>query len=234
MTAEQVARTYDTSIVVRRWLGAYVDLFVVLAIFLIPDLISNDFYRKGLPVWFALAIAYFPVMETLTGRTLGKYLTGTIVVDAQGKVPSVGQAFIRTILRVVEVNPVLMGGIPAGIAAALSKTRQRLGDMAAGTYVIRQQHVSLISDYLVQVPLERLVPAPRASWAVAARYLGLLSPVILPAPAAIVCGIMGLRQIRRNPELRGRGSAIFGIVAGTMMLAFLLWAFFMTERSGGV
>lgn len=39
-------------------------------------------------------------------------------------------------MRLVEVNPFLLGGIPAGIAVALSTYNQRLGDMLAGTYVV--------------------------------------------------------------------------------------------------
>ena len=35
----------------------------------------------------------------------------------------------------------LMGGIPAAIAVGVSKTRQRIGDMLAGTYVLRVEDV---------------------------------------------------------------------------------------------
>jgi uncharacterized RDD family membrane protein YckC len=36
----------------------------------------------------------------------------------------------------VEVNPILLGGLPAAAVVALSPTRQRLGDLVAGTYVL--------------------------------------------------------------------------------------------------
>ena len=49
---------------------------------------------------------------------------------------------MRTLLRLFEVNPLLLGGIPAAIAVLCSKNRQRLGDMLAGTYVIRTKDLA--------------------------------------------------------------------------------------------
>jgi uncharacterized RDD family membrane protein YckC len=42
----------------------------------------------------------------------------------------------NALLRLVEVNPLLVGGLPAGIVAVLSPRKQRLGDMLAGTLVV--------------------------------------------------------------------------------------------------
>jgi uncharacterized RDD family membrane protein YckC len=39
-------------------------------------------------------------------------------------------------LRIIEVNPLLFGGIPAGIAVILSRRKQRIGDLLAGTVVV--------------------------------------------------------------------------------------------------
>jgi hypothetical protein len=43
---------------------------------------------------------------------------------------------LRTLLRVIEVNPILLGALPAGIMLLVTKRRQRLGDLLAGTVVI--------------------------------------------------------------------------------------------------
>jgi uncharacterized RDD family membrane protein YckC len=40
-------------------------------------------------------------------------------------------------LRLIEVNPFLVGGLPAGLVLLLTRRRQRLGDLLAGTYVVR-------------------------------------------------------------------------------------------------
>ena len=64
---------------------------------------------------------------------------------------------------------------------------------------------------------------PLSRWSVAAFYCGLCSILVLPAPFAIVTGVLGLREIARTPGMRGRWRAIFGIcVGGVIALLFLI------------
>lgn len=137
---------YDSGIIVRRWLGCWIDIIGALACLGIPDwILGNALYQKTLAVWLLLALAYFIVPELLWGRTLGKLLTGTVVVNERGGRPGIGQVLIRTVFRLIEVNPIIAGGIPAGIAAAVSKRKQRLGDMAANTYVMYARDLAKIA-----------------------------------------------------------------------------------------
>jgi uncharacterized RDD family membrane protein YckC len=136
-SAASVAAGYDFSIVVRRWLGAWIDFIVLLSFLLVPDyVLGNETYRATLAIWLSLLAAYFPVTEMLFGRTLGKLVTRTRVVNDAGSRPSFLQAIVRTLFRLIEVNPILVGGLPAGIAVIASRSKQRLGDMVAGTYVL--------------------------------------------------------------------------------------------------
>jgi hypothetical protein len=72
--------------------------------------------------------------------------------------------------------------------------------------------------------LRMLLPIGRWSgWAVASGYLGLLSLLLVPAPFAILTGVLAVRELRRNPGRHGMGRAIFGItmgVLGTLALIF--------------
>ncbi len=141
-----IAEHYGKSIIVNRWLGCWVDMVVSVSCLLIPDwLLGNELYRKTLFIWLVLALSYFVVTEWLWGRTLGKLLTGTIVVNEKGNRPSLGQIFVRTLFRLVEVNPLVAGGIPAGIVAFFSQRKQRIGDMVANTYVIRMRDLAKVS-----------------------------------------------------------------------------------------
>jgi uncharacterized RDD family membrane protein YckC len=143
LPASTIAETYSRFIVARRWLGCWVDMAAMAMLFLVIDsALGEEHYRKSQLIWFALVLAYFVFTEWLFGRTLGKLITGTVVVNAQGCKPSLNQVLIRTIFRLVEANPLLLGGILAGIAASVSKERQRLGDMAANTYVIKSRDAS--------------------------------------------------------------------------------------------
>jgi uncharacterized RDD family membrane protein YckC len=150
-TGEWVAERADKgNMLVRRWAGAWID-FVALALLLfVPAFIVTFLVGLGgasvgrwnqVGGWMVafdilLAVAYFPVTEGLWGRSLGKLVTGTIVVKRDGTPAGFGLTIVRTVLRLVEVNPFLAGGIPAGIALLCTKGKQRLGDLAAGTYVV--------------------------------------------------------------------------------------------------
>jgi len=83
-----------------------------------------------------LAAGYFPITEGLWGQSLGKLVVRLVVVDANGDKPGLGRAALRTLTRLIEVNPLFFGGVPAGIIVACNTERQRLGDMLAKTYVI--------------------------------------------------------------------------------------------------
>ena len=67
-----------------------------------------------------------------------------------------------------------------------------------------------------------LLPVGRSGWAIAAGYLGLVSVLLVPAPFALLCGWMAVRDIRRNPKKHGMGRAVFGIVMGALGLALLI------------
>ena len=69
-------------------------------------------------------------------------MTRARVVDEQWEVPGLKRAFLRTLTRLIEVNPFMLGGIPAGIIAHYSKQGQRLGDMAGGTWVVASRDVA--------------------------------------------------------------------------------------------
>jgi uncharacterized RDD family membrane protein YckC len=130
------ARAAD-HLLLRRWIGCWIDLVVVAACLLVPDsVLGNERYQSTIVVWLLLPVAYFVVGELAWGRTLGKLVTGTVVVNERGGRPGIGQVLARTVARVIEVNPLLMGGVPAGIAVAVSSKKQRIGDMIANTYVV--------------------------------------------------------------------------------------------------
>ena len=70
-----------------------------------------------------------------------------------------------------------------------------------------------------------LLPVGRSGWAICAGYLGLFSILLVPAPFAIVTGLLGLRDIRRHEHLHGKGRAIFGIVMGAFFTLLTAAAF---------
>ncbi|MDT5034707.1 MAG: hypothetical protein QOC94_4878 [Actinoplanes sp.] len=89
----------------------------------------------GSALLFVVVVLYYVLMEGLAGRTVGKMITGIRVVDeATGGTPGVGQAVLRTVLRLIDG---ILGYLVAFIVVLASDRRRRLGDMVAKTLVVR-------------------------------------------------------------------------------------------------
>ncbi|HXM50407.1 MAG TPA: RDD family protein [Pyrinomonadaceae bacterium] len=87
-------------------------------------------------------LSYFFIFEMLWSRTPGKFMQGLVVRNIDGTRSSLKSHLIRTISRVLEANPILFGGIPAGIAIFASAKKQRIGDSLAGTVVVSRRDVA--------------------------------------------------------------------------------------------
>src|SRR5215470_15460017 len=133
MTVREVAIACKfNGLILRRWLGMWIDFGVCFGILLLADKVYGPLTSKQ--DWFTaigLILTYFIVMEAGLGWTIGKLVTDTRVVSKTGRRPNLIQATTRTLFRVLEANPLALGGLPAGTAVAWSKAKQRLGDMAA-------------------------------------------------------------------------------------------------------
>ena len=84
----------------------------------------------------AAETVYFVLFETLAnGRSPGKMVVGLRVVSESGRAIGFPQALARNLLRFIDALPL---GYVVGLSSALlSPHRQRLGDIAAGTIVVR-------------------------------------------------------------------------------------------------
>lgn len=106
----------------------------------------------------ASVMLVFPtVIETLTrGRSLGKLALGLRTVRDDGGAISFHHAFVRALVGVIEIYGT--SGAAAFLTAMIHARGKRLGDIAAGTYVIR-----------VRVPLRPpapiQMPPALAAWA---------------------------------------------------------------------
>jgi uncharacterized RDD family membrane protein YckC len=112
------------------------NLLATFAAFLSVAALKSANPYNGVGTLSLTYLGYFFLSEALWSRTTGKYLQGLVVVGADGRRCGWRAALVRTPLRVLEANPLLFGGLPAGVAILVSKRNQRLGDLAAGTLVV--------------------------------------------------------------------------------------------------
>lgn len=144
VTPEAVRLRADVAGLGSRSIALMVDA-VIQAIVLVPVLIG--FLSNGLSgtgevvalslVVFAILWLYFPLFEWLgNGRTPGKRAQGIRVVRTTGAPADFAAVMVRNLVRIVEVY--LLPFI-AVVAMFSSARGQRLGDMAAGTVVVRDR-----------------------------------------------------------------------------------------------
>jgi uncharacterized RDD family membrane protein YckC len=108
----------------------------------------------------AVFLVYPTTMETLTrGKSLGKLALGLRVVRDDGGTIAAQQAFVRALVAVPEIY--LLSGGPAFFSCLISPRGKRLGDYAAGTYVVRDR-------VALRLPLPVEMPSELARWAAGA------------------------------------------------------------------
>ena len=97
---------------------------------------STGFNISGGPAFllFGIALVYYVVMEATSGATLGKKAMGLKVVKEDGGAMDWQASIIRNILRIIDGFFFYLVG---AIVVWVSKKRQRLGDMAAHTLVVK-------------------------------------------------------------------------------------------------
>ena len=81
-----------------------------------------------------LWLIYFSYFESKTGQTPGKSIMGIKVVRMNGKKLTLADAFVRTLLRIIDGIGFYILGL---IVIAVSEKKQRIGDMAAQSIVVK-------------------------------------------------------------------------------------------------
>jgi uncharacterized RDD family membrane protein YckC len=113
-----------------------VGLFILGKAF--PSLSTAAAAAVSVSVVVAVLIGYPVVFETLSrGRSVGKLALGLRVVSDDGGPERFRQALVRALVALIEIWG--MSGAPALITSLLSAKGKRLGDLAAGTFVIKER-----------------------------------------------------------------------------------------------
>jgi uncharacterized membrane protein SpoIIM required for sporulation/uncharacterized RDD family membrane protein YckC len=89
-------------------------------------------------LFFLLFWGYFVLFEALNGgRTPGKQALGIRVVMDTGRQVTPGAALVRNLVRLLDCYAFFF--LPAMVMIFVTRSNQRLGDMAAGTIVVRDR-----------------------------------------------------------------------------------------------
>ncbi|HEX8805925.1 MAG TPA: RDD family protein [Candidatus Aquilonibacter sp.] len=165
-TPESIAFSYELAGVGSRFLAVAIDLAIQIAVLLLlawavssthvhaPRGGGRLVYNLWLAGWVALLFlifnGYFIFFETLwNGQTPGKRLLGIRVVRDGGYPVDFMASLIRNLIRVGEM--VLGFYAISAIVAVLSPLNKRIGDLAAGTIVIRESRMESPEQMLREV-----------------------------------------------------------------------------------
>lgn len=143
---------------------------------------------------FAVAIGYGILTEWLwSGRTVGKRLLKLRVIDERGLSLGLKQVVVRNLFRLLDMLPstfYLLGGI----SCLATKRCQRLGDIAAGTLVVREAATAPPS-------LAAFVRSERNSFAAVPHLAARLRQRTTPEEARLVLDAV-TRRDELEPEAR--------------------------------
>ena len=98
--------------------------------------VTEDWPILQIIAFVVVYLGYYFLFEGFFSRTIGKLLTGLVVIQFDGTQCTWSKTSIRTLFRILEVNPVLLGAIPAVLSIIMGKHHQRFGDKVAGTLVV--------------------------------------------------------------------------------------------------
>jgi uncharacterized RDD family membrane protein YckC len=137
----------DYHVTGQRIVAALLDIALLFILFLVMAALMGDLGSTdggGFEVrlengpfilYLLLNMAYFVIMERLTGATLGKIVMGLRVAKLDGEPYGWGAVLLRNVLRIIDGLPLLyLVGI---VSIAATEQNQRLGDLAARATVIR-------------------------------------------------------------------------------------------------
>jgi uncharacterized membrane protein SpoIIM required for sporulation/uncharacterized RDD family membrane protein YckC len=156
-TPELVVLSYTIAGVGSRAYAAIIDYVICFLIVLVADVGITVFVAKAgglvrnasasfaiamiILIQFAVLWGYYVLFEALAdGRTPGKRLQRLRVVRDGGYSVTFGASAVRNLMRIVDMQPIVVYGVGM-ISVLFSKSGKRLGDMAAGTIVVKEDFV---------------------------------------------------------------------------------------------
>ncbi len=142
-TTQNIDLEYDLASVGERMVAWLIDAAIFVAYFMLLNLVSGAtgatiFIEKNPWISFFLSmpfVFYNLLCDVgLNGQTVGKKVMKIKVVSLNGEQATIGQYMLRWLFRMVDI---FILGLPALISIIVSEKNQRLGDLVAGTTLIR-------------------------------------------------------------------------------------------------
>ena len=166
-TTQNVVLSFTPASVGDRILAHVIDWIIFIAWFLIFALVHSSmsgFLSSGkIGMVFFFIIMLLPVMlydllfeVFMNGQSLGKRAINIRVLALDGTHPTLGAYIMRWMFRLVDTG--IFGSMVALIVAAVNGKGQRVGDIAAGTVVVKLKQIVSLKQLNQEKNQENYVP----------------------------------------------------------------------------
>ena len=150
-TSQNIEIEYDLAGVGDRIVAYLIDFLIYIAYYIIIFYLMQYAGKSG--GYYYLLVAIIPILlyqllceVFMNGQSIGKRVKNIRVISLDGNQPHIGQYLIRWLFRIIDT--MMSSGLVAILSIALSPKGQRIGDMLAGTTVVRTTRKTNIDDTL--------------------------------------------------------------------------------------
>lgn len=141
-TSQNVLLEYEPASIGDRILATLIDYLVFFAWLLLTIALPVGVFKAPVSTFYYYLVVWLPIVTydllcewLLNGQSLGKLALGTRVVMLDGSQPGLGAYLLRWLMRLVDT--MILTGLVATVTIAVNGRGQRLGDVAAGTTVVK-------------------------------------------------------------------------------------------------
>lgn len=151
-TTQNIDIEYELATVFDRMLAWLIDFAVIVGYVIIAFTVANAIWGSELTSYGVLALVtpvalYHLLSEALlNGKSLGKMALRIKVVRLDGSPAHLGNYLLRWFMRLIDTDPFFFYGSFGIGAISLSSKGQRLGDVLAGTTVIKENRRLSLRD----------------------------------------------------------------------------------------
>jgi uncharacterized RDD family membrane protein YckC len=176
-TAQNVTLEYEIASIGDRLVAAIIDNLILAAWFIACALMVFKVLNIGgdkassivamvvLGVLVGIPYVFYNLFCEVffNGQSIGKKARDIRVMRLDGTAPRLGDYLLRWLLRIVDTGLPVVGGFVAMLTILLNGKGQRLGDLAAGTTVIKLRRLAAQSAALPVLPEGYQVVFPQAA-----------------------------------------------------------------------
>lgn len=169
-TSQNIDIDYEVASLGDRILGYLVDSAIFVVLYIALAILAGLFFTSNggravywgfgavAIIWFLAFIFYDLICEVFfNGQSIGKKVMKTRVISLDGSSPGLGQYLLRWLFRIVDIT--LTSSVGAIISVAITDNKQRIGDLVAGTTVIKtsprttMEHIAFVPPTEVYEPV---------------------------------------------------------------------------------